>query len=624
MARSFSANVALVAAPVVACALGAAVFLWTKTGGDPPQEPPELPTPDTPKSARAPGFQEGAREAGIDFRMRFLPGEQGENFKVNLYDHGCGVAVGDFDGDGRDDVFFCNQLGPCALYRNKGDGTFEDVTARAGVVLGDRVCVGATFADYDNDGHQDLFLTSTRGGNILFHNNGDGTFTDVTKKAGVAHVGHSQTAVFFDYDNDGRLDLLVTNTAQWTTNDIDAGDRHFRGPDSLRAMLTRPKEDNILYHNNGDGTFTDVTKKSGLQGKGWSSDVAVLDFDEDGYLDVLITNMFGKSQLYRNKGDGTFTDVTRDTLGLTPFGSVGAKVLDMANDGRLSIFITDMHSDMWMGVDETHRSLPLAREWANKKAKYAGGPQAEQGASDPESRLWFGVDPKDVFYGNGLYQNLGGGKFAEVSDKAGMETFWPWGIAAGDFDNNGREDVFIAAGMGYPFYYWPNSLMMNNGNGTFTDRARDLGIEPPPRGRCLPETIRGRVCVRSSRCCASADFDGDGRVDLVVNNFNDYPYYFRNEFPRKNWIAFRLTGTRSNRDAVGAVVRLYAGKEVMTRQVNPAGGYLSQSSKTLHFGLGDRAKVDRIEIRWPRGRGQPQTIDNPEINQLHPVVEPRE
>ena len=152
--------------------------------------------------------------------MVFLTGEQGETFKSNLYDHGCGVVVGDFDGDGYDDMYFLNQLGKNALYRNKQDGTFEDVTAKAGVGLGDRVCVGATFADYDNSGRQSLYVTSTRGGNVLFRNKGDGTFKDVTEKVGLkqAITTHSQTAIFFDYDNDGYLDLFVTNTAKWTSN----------------------------------------------------------------------------------------------------------------------------------------------------------------------------------------------------------------------------------------------------------------------------------------------------------------------------------------------------------------------------------------------------------------------
>jgi enediyne biosynthesis protein E4 len=615
MLPSLSRKPALLGIVAAVLSAGVAVALWLHQPGS-----------DSHENGQ-PGFRECARESGITFQMCFLPGEQGEHFKTNLYDHGCGVAVGDFDGDGHDDVFFCNQLGKCALYRNKGDGTFEDVTTKAGVGLGDRVCVGATFADYDNDGWQDLFVTSTRGGNVLFHNNRDGTFTNVTLEAKVEYVGHSQTAAFFDFDNDGWLDLLVTNSGKWTTDS--PGEKQVYYPGVAFAVdwsVVGRKEYNILYRNRGDGTFEDVTDKVGLKGKGWAGDVAVLDYDGDGWLDLLITCMFGRSQLYHNNGNGTFTDVTGEALGRTPYGALGARAFDFDNDGRLDIYIVDMHSDMWTDLDYEHKTLGLARLREKKKSRYLGyptddpNPSAEQ-AERARSQV-AGYNPAEVFYGNALYRNLGGGKFEEVSDKAGMETFWPWSIATGDFDNDGFEDVFIAAGMGYPFYHWPNSLMMNNGDGTFTDRARAWGIEPPPRGIHLDEMIGGRMCVRSSRCCASADFDGDGRLDLVVNNFNDHPYYFRNEFPRKNYIAFRLRGTKSNRDAVGAVVRLYAGKEVMTRQVNPAGGYLSQSSKTLHFGLGDRTGIDRVEIRWPGGARQ--VIEGPQVNTLHPLTEPRQ
>jgi hypothetical protein len=233
----------------------------------------------------------------------------------------------------------------------------------------------------------------------------------------------------------------------------------------------------------------------------------------------------------------------------------------------------------------------------------------------------FKIHTNEVVFGNTLFKKLPTGKFAEVSDKANMETFWPWGISTGDFDNDGYEDVFLPAGMGFPYGYWPSSLMMNNGDETFTDRAETAGIEPPPGGRYLREKIGGKEAARSSRCAAVADFDGDGRLDLIVNNFNDHPYYFRNHYPRKNYIAFRLTGSRSNRDAIGAVVRVYMGDEVMVRQVHAAGGYLSQSSRTVHFGLGDRTKIDRVEIRWPSGHSE--RIDNPAINKLHPRTEPR-
>jgi hypothetical protein len=568
------------------------------------------------------GFRDEAEAAGITFRMAFLPGEQGEKFKINLYDHGCGVAVGDYDGDGHDDIYFCNQLGRNALYRNKGDGTFEEVTDRAGVGLGDRICVAATFADYLNEGRQSLYVTSTRGGNVLFRNMGDGTFKDVTKEAGLTHVGHSQTAVFFDYDGDGYLDLFVTNSAKWTLNDYNREMHYYPGVVDLGALASSPRETNILYHNNGNGTFTDVTEKAGLLGKGWGGDVAVFDYNGDGKPDLLVTNMFGPSQLYRNNGDGTFTDVTKEVLGRISFGAIGCKAFDFNNDGKLDLYLVDMHSDMWLLYNFDPRKLPPGD--LKKKYPRISGKWFEENPRVGEKREreladGFKVRYDEVVFGNTFFKALPGGRFEEMSDRANLETWWPWGLATGDFDNDGFEDVFVAAGMGYPYAYWPNSLLMNNGDETFTDRAAQLGIEPPRGGEYLKGEIGGKPVARSSRCVAVADFDGDGRLDLIVNNFNDMPYYFRNHLPRKNYVAFRLTGTKSNRDAIGAMVWLYTGKEVMVRQVHAAGGYLSQSSKTVHFGLGERQKIDRVEIRWPSG--VKQEIQAPAINTLHPIKE---
>jgi len=570
------------------------------------------------------GFQERAREAGIAFRMHFLPKEQGEPFHINLYDHGAGLAVGDYDNDGREDIYFLNQNGSNALYRNLGNGSFVDVTAAAGASIGKHISVGATFADYDNDGWPDLFITTTRGGNFLLHNAG-GKFTDVTRAAGLSRVGHFQTPVFFDYDNDGFLDLLVTNTGQWTTDVFDSTTGAYVGKPDLGTLMTTPKEFNVLYHNNGNGTFTDVTARAGLSGRGWAGDVAVFDYDEDGFLDLFVPSMFGRGQLYHNNANGTFTDVTAETLGRTPYGAVGCKVFDYDGDGRLDLLVVDMHSDMWMGLDTEQRTLELARRTAHQRFLSPLGPTVQQdapGFSATVRRLFaeMGEDDTTLLFGNALYHNLGGGKWQETALPAGLETLWPWGIATGDYDNDGHEDVFITAGMGYPFYYWPNSLMMNKGDGTFVDRATDLGIEPPPDGIYQPEPIAGHQATRSSRSAVVGDFDGDGRLEIVTNNFNDHPYYFANRFPRRNYVELRLTGTVSNRDAIGAVVRLWVGKTVMVRQVNPAGGYLSHSSRVIHFGLGDHSSVDRIEIRWPRGIVQ--TLDHPAINSLLQVREP--
>ncbi|HND51089.1 MAG TPA: CRTAC1 family protein [Pirellulaceae bacterium] len=579
---------------------------------------------------RAPGFRDTARDAGIKFKMNFLPGEQGLKFKINLYDHGCGLAIGDYDGDGRDDIYFLNQLGPNALYRNKGDGTFEDVTEKTGVALDDRISVGATFADYDNDGDQDLYVTSTRGGNVLFRNEGGEKFVDVTDEAGLKHVGHSQTAVFFDYDRDGKLDLFLVQTSDWTTSTFNERERYFvgKGGDEggLEAVLGAPKEFNVLYHNEGGGKFADVTEKAGLKGRGWAGDVAAFDYDEDGWLDLFVACMFGRAQLYRNRRDGTFEDVTLDVLGPTPFGGIGAKAFDFNNDGHLDLYCVDMHSDMWMGLDVSQSSLAAAKEAEKVKFKYFYGPKVDGSPMyeklEQEAADLLGIKHEEVLFGNALYKNLGGGKFREMSAEADAENFWPWSIATGDFDNDGHEDAFVATGMGYPFYYWHNYLLMNTGREAFVDKSYALGIEPPSGGNFLSEPFHGTKYARSSRCAATADFDGDGRVEIVTNNFNHEPYFFRNELPKKHYVALRLRGVRSNRDAVGAVVRIVDGERTLTRQVHAAGGYLSHSSKTLHFGLGDSTKVPKLEVTWPDGRRQ--VVENLDADRLHELVEPEQ
>ena len=365
-----------------------------------------------------------------------------------------------------------------------------------------------------------------------------------------------------------------------------------------------------------------MTAQAGLKGQGWGGDVAAFDFDGDGFLDLLVTNMFGNTQLYKNNRDGTFNDVTKEVLGRTTFGAIGSKVFDFNNDGQLDILIVDMHSDMWLPLDANPRLLS-PEELRKKYPTRLGRKYTSKEETIARDQHWMDVlqyRNEDVVFGNTLYKKLPSGKYEEVSDKANMETWWPWGLATGDFDNDGFEDVFIASGMGYPFAYWPNALMMNNGDGTFADQAETRGIEPPRHGEYLSDKIGGMDAARGSRCAAVADFDHSGRLSLVVNNFNDRPYYFRNHFPQKNWIEFRLRGTKSNRDAIGALVKIHSGNEVMVRQVHGAGGYLSQSSKTVHFGLGNRTHVDRVEILWP-GNRKPQTVPNPAINTLHSVTE---
>ncbi len=606
---------AWIAGAAALVAVAGAVWLRERAGGDAGEGAPAA----TGRASRV-GFEDVAPEAGITFRMRFLPDEQGAKFKINLYDHGCGVAIADYDGDGDDDVYFTNQLGANALYRNDGNGRFTDVTKSAGGLgLDDRVCAAASFADVDDDGDQDLYVTSTRGGNVFFRNRGDGTFVDETASAGLTLVAHSQLPVFFDADGDGELDLLVTNTAKWTTEQFDPKARYYAGPLTLFEALDAPIEENRFYRGRGDGTFADATAESGLGGYGWSGDAAVFDSDEDGDLDVVVENMFGRTELFQNDGKGRFRPVLRETLGKTSYGAIGAKAFDYDGDGRLDVVMTDMHSDMWMLPDVSPASIDPARKYASVL-----GPLTEADiAADPkleEFRRRLSYRPADVLFGNVLLRNLGGGRFEETSGPAGLETFWPWGVATGDFDGDGDEDVFIPSGMGYPFPFWPSTLLMNDGAGRFTNRGAEAGIETPRGGRYLDEKIGGRPASKSSRSAATADLDGDGRLDLVVSNFNDRPYVYMNRWKPRNWVELRLRGTTSNRDAIGAFVTLRAGGRTLVRQVQAAGGYLAQSSKTLHFGLGAAASIDGCEIRWPGGIVQ--TLDHLEPNRLHDVREP--
>lgn len=573
-----------------------------------------------------PFFSDRAEDVGLDWQMRFLPGEQGATFKINLYDHGSGVVVADYDGDGHDDIYFLNQLGPNALFRNRGDGTFEDVTVAAGVALGDRVCVAASFVDYDNNGSQDLFVTSTRGGNVLFKNVGAGRFADVTAEVGLTHVGHSQTPMFFDADNDGDLDLFLPNTANWTEDEFNNASHYFlgKGGDGFNQVILSPKEFNTMYRNH-NGVFEDVTEESGLRGRGWAGDATAFDYDDDGDTDLVVTSMFGRSQLHQNDGTGKFQDVTLEVLGRTSWGGLGSRAFDYDNDGRLDLFIVDMHSDMWMGLDFGQKSLDLARKHETTKFRFRLGPDLEKRRSLPQDEELLarqvGYDHKEVVFGNVCFHNEGGGKFTEVSDSLGLETLWPWGIATGDFDCDGDEDVFVPSGMGFPFYYWPNYLLMNQGGAGFQNQATQAGIEPPRQGVNLPDKIVGHPAARSSRSAATGDFNGDGRLEIVVNNFNDKPYFFANDSPGHHYLAFRLRGSQSNRDAIGAVIRVWQGDRIMTRQVQTASGYLSQSSRIIHFGLGDANAVDRVEVVWPGGAKQ--KIENVKLNALNEIVEPK-
>ena len=607
----------LIATSVIVATLATVLYVVMRSKNETGPSAPDKPVASTGSDV---GFADVAPDVGITFRMRFLEREQGEKFKINLYDHGCGVAIADYDGDGDDDVYFTNQLGPNALYRNDGHGHFTDVTRSAGGLgLDDRICVSASFGDVDNDGDQDLYVTSTRGGNAFFRNQGDGTFEEETAAAGLTLVAHSEQPTFFDADGDGKLDLLVTNTAKWTTGEFDPVARYYVGQRTLFEMMDDPIEENLFYRGRGDGTFVDATAESGLQGFGWSGDAAVFDADDDGDLDVLIANMFGKTELFRNDGKGRFVPALRQTLGKMSWGAMGVKAIDFDGDGRLDVFMTDMHSDMWMFPNFNPASANHARRYDSPLGSFSAADIAADAAlTEFRSRLKY--RPEEMVFGNTLFHNLGGGRFDEVSQAAGAETLWPWGVAVGDFDGDGDADAFIPSGMGFPYTFCPSAFLENDGTGRFANRAAEAGVEVPRGGKFLDERIGGRVAAKSSRSVAAADLDGDGRLDLVVSNFNDRPYVYMNRWKPRNWVELRLKGTTSNRDAIGALVTLEAGGRKIVRQVDAAGGYLAQSSKTLHFGLASATSIDRCEIRWPSGIVQ--RLEGLAPNCRHDVIEP--
>ncbi len=580
----------------------------------------------SPIPGTVPTFVDVLANSGLTFRHHCLKWETSKRFEANPYDHGCGLCVGDVDKDGRDDILFLDSLGPNFLYLNRGHFRFEDVSERAAVSMPRAVKVGAAFGDYDNDGFPDLYVTSYRGGNCLFHNKGCGPdghwlgFENLTEKAGVGYTGHSSGVTWFDYDNDGWLDLLVTNIGKFTKDTVSKEAEYvFEGLDLKPTLVTvmrnpdRPNrgERSILWRNNGDGTFTNVSEQVGLAADEWHSDASVADFDCDGWLDVYISNMFGRNRLYRNTG-GKFEDVTEKALGRTSWGAMGCRFFDGNGDKYPDLYVVDMHSDMWARYDDPSALHPSVRYDTPFGARFEFSPLAKAVATRPSKRMVFG---------NTYFVNRGDGTFEERSQEANLENWWPWSIAVGDYNNDGLEDLYVAAGMGYPFFYWPNSLLVNAGNGTWRDRAKEAGVEPPPGGPLIKgEDIDGRPFARSSRAAAVADFDGDGNLDLIVNNFNHEPYLFRNTSPVGNYLGIRLQGAGAARDAVGARVHIVTPQRTWYRHAASSGGYLTQSSRVIHVGLGDMSTVDRVEIYWP-GKTSPQVILSPKINQVILVVE---
>jgi hypothetical protein len=464
------------------------------------------------------------------------------------------------------------------LYRNNRDGTFTDVTAKAGLLRGgwgQGVCVG----DYDNDGFDDLFVTYW-GQNALYHNNGDGTFTDVTARAGLVQAGPrprwNTGCCFLDYDRDGHLDLFVANYLDLdlsATPAMGSGQYcHWKGIPVMCGPKGLPAARNILYHNRGDGNFEDVSEKAGIyKTSGHYAFTALTgDFDNDGWPDIYVACDSTPSILYHNNHDGTFTDIA------IPSGCAYNE--DGQEQAGMGASAGDYNCDGWLDIFKTNFS------------------------DDTSS----------------LYRNNGDGTFTDATVSAGMglnTRYLGWGCGFADVDNDGWQDVFLANGHVYPEleqagldtpFKEPKILYRNLSNGRFEDVSARAGP-----GLGLPRSARG---------VAFGDFDNDGDLDIVVNNMNDTPTLLRNDVGNQNrWLKVKTIGTRSNRTGIGARVRVVVGNHVQTDEVRSGGSYISQNDLRLHFGLGSATRADLVEIRWPSG--QVDRLKDVETNQVIHVQE---
>lgn len=578
-------------------------------------------------------FTDRTAESSIAFQQRSVD-DALKTWKPAHYDHGTGVAIADVNGDGRSDIYFVNQLGDNQLWANLGAGKFKDITAESGTGLPGRIHVAASFADIDNDGDPDLFVTTVNQGNALLENIG-GRFRDITREAGVLERGHSSGSVFFDYDRDGRLDLFVCNVGVYTTSAKGPGGFNRAAPKAFHGHLDPARQETSrLYRNLGGKRFREVAGALGVAEAGWSGDATFTDVNGDGFPDLYVANMQGDDHYFENEAGRRFVDRTPAYFPKTPWGAMGLKFFDFNLDGALDLFVTDMHSDM------------------TDPQTFAGRATMGRAFEKIKSESWCLATWTDAFlqgrsnnvFGNAFYVNRGGGRFEEISDRLAVETYWPWGPSAADLNADGYEDLFVTAGMGWPFRYAINSVLLNDRGRRFYDAEFVVGVEPRLGNRidkpmfmldCERDAERHELCGQfgpralvhgslSSRSSVVFDFDDDGDLDIVTNEMNDRPMVLASDLSARRRIHFlkvKLTGTRSNRDGLGAIVRVRAGAQTLTRFHDGKSGYLSQSSGPLYFGLGDATRAESVEVTWPAGAKQLLTNGIP-VNGLLACVEP--
>jgi hypothetical protein len=526
-------------------------------------------------------FVEVSEKSGIHFTL--TSGGPEKRYIIEAKGGG-GVAWIDYDQDGWPDLFLVNgstfehwkkgDSPRSRLYHNNRDGTFSDASERSGLEhtgWGMGVCVG----DYDNDGFDDLYVTYY-GGNVLYHNNGDGTFTDVTAKAGVRGGGWGMGCAFGDYDRDGYLDLYVANYL-----DVDilqlgnlgsAPNCTYRGFATFCGPRGLPGGRDILFHNNGNGTFTDATERAGIDpGKYYGLGVVWGDYDRDGWPDIYVANDSTPSSLYHNNRDGTFTDV--GVQAGVAYSGEGQEQAGMGTD------FADYDNDGWADILKGN----------------------------------FSDDTKN------LYHNNHDGTFTDVTYLAGLGDagwlFTTFGAKFLDYDNDGWKDIILANGQTFPqidrfqtgiTYAERNLLFHNRGDGKF----EEVGLQSGP----------GLAVRKVSRGLATADYDNDGDLEILVSNMNSSPDLLRHLRKNPNHsILVRTIGTKSNRDGIGAEVKVTAGNLTQYDTVRSGGSYLSASDLRLHFGLGARTAIDRIDVRWPSG--QTQTLENPPVDHILVIKE---
>jgi hypothetical protein len=523
-------------------------------------------------------FKDVARSSGISFLQDSTTSPQ----KYYLETMGTGLGWIDYDRDGLYDLFLVQSAKTpaytpphplrCALYHNNGDGTFSDVTEKAGVGGAGHYGQGCAVADYDNDGYPDLYVTGY-GRAILYHNNGNGTFTDVTAETGVADQGGwSTSAAWFDYDKDGYLDLVVCNYIEWSPqNNIYCGEhrpgyRAYCHPDNYHGQRIK------LYHNNHDGTFTDVSRKSGVgapEAKGMG--VVCADFNNDGWVDIAIANDTWPNFLFINKKDGTFED--------NSFISGIAASADGKYEAGMGIDADDVDGDGWADVYITHLDFELNRLYHNN----------HDGTFDDDTYAC-GIGNKAIFL-SGV-----SAKFMDYDNDGWMDVCQ---VNSAMLDNIQLYHTEVT-------YQEPKLMFRNLGHGRFNKVSSLLG----------PDFMR----KTAGRGLAVADFDNDGDMDFAVNNRGGHPQLLRNDGGNaNNWVKIFLIGTKSNRDGIGARLKLVAEDLVQVRQAVGGSSYMGASDLRVHFGIGQRKSIESLEITWPSG--SMEKLTKLPVNQIIAVKE---